>query len=308
MQCSILGTGGMMPLPHRRLTSVVVRPSSTMVQLDCGENAQVSLKELRLGVKALRVVAVTHLHADHCLGLPGVLMFRAQCEEPGPLTILGTPGIGRFVRHVIEDLSCYVGFPIEIREWSPEGPEVAWEDDELLIRWAPLRHRVTCLGYRVEEHGRPGRFDPARALAVGLPEGPLWGALQRGETVEVPGRPPVRPEDVLGPPRRGRAVAYVTDTAPCPEIEALCRGVDLAFVEGMFMPEHEAEGRDKMHLTVEQAAGATLAAGAIRTALVHISPRYGPADLGRIDEVARAVNPTARVARDLDQYEVRLPD
>jgi ribonuclease Z len=185
---------------------------------------------------------------------------------------------------------------------------VAYEDDDLTISWKPLRHRVPCLGYRLEEHGRPGRFDPDRARALGVPEGPLWGALQRGEHVHVEGRGEVAPGEILGRPRRGRAVAYCTDTAPCDTIEELCAGVDVAFVEGMFMPEHEEEGRLKMHLTVEQAAAATRRAGALRTVLVHLSPRYGAGDIRRIDGLARKVNRTARMGRDLMVIDVPLPD
>jgi ribonuclease Z len=308
MQCFILGTGGMMPMPQRPLTSVVVRPSSTMVQLDCGEGVQVGLKELRLGIKQLRVVAITHLHADHCLGLPGVLMFRAQCDEPGPLTITGPAGIAQFVRHVVSDLSCYLGYPLDFREWSPGSDLVAYEDDEIALRWEPLTHGVTCLGYRLDEHQRPGKFDPDRAVAAGVPVGPLWGRLQGGEDVTLDGGRVIRPDQVLGPPRRGRSVAFCTDTAPCAAIGELCRGVDVAFVESMFLPEHEDEGRRKLHLTVTQAAHATREAGALRTELVHISPRYGPADIKQMNALACSINPSARIARPLSVIDVPLPD
>jgi ribonuclease Z len=279
-----------------------------MVQLDCGEGVQVGFKELRLGIKALRVIAVTHLHADHCLGIPGVLMFRAQCDDPGPLVILGPSGIGRFVRNVIHDLACHIGFPLEIREWTPGADPAAYDDEELSLRWEPLVHGVTCLGYRLDEHPRPGRFDPKRALALGVPVGPLWGQLQRGETVTLPKGATVSASQVLGPGRRGRSVAFCTDTAPCPAIGELCRGVDQAFVESMFLPEHEDEGRRKQHLTVEQAAEATREAGALRTKLIHLSPRYGPADIKAMDAIARSINPTASVAEELEVVEVPLPD
>jgi ribonuclease Z len=279
-----------------------------MVQFDCGEGVQVAFKELRLGIKPLSVIAITHLHADHCLGLPGVLMFRAQCDEPGPLVVLGPKGIGRFVRNVVADLSCHITFDVEVREWSTKSEAVAYEDQEFSIQWAPLRHGVTCLGYRLEEHQRPGRFAPERARELGLPQGPLWGALQRGESVTAPDGRLVQPSEVLGAPRRGRAVAYCTDTAPCPNLAELCREVDLAFIEGMFMPEHEEEGRKKQHLTADQAVTTTLQAGAQRTVLVHLSPRYGPAELRHMGQLAKQKNPTARVGRDLEVYDVPLPD
>lgn len=308
MQCFVLGTGGMMPMPQRRLSSVVVRPSSRMVQFDCGEAAQVSLKELRLGIKPLGVVAITHLHADHCLGLPGVLMFRAQSEDPGPIVIVGPRGLGRFLRHVLSDLACHITFPVEVREWSPGVDPVCYRDEEIELRWAPLVHGVTCLGYRLEEHGRPGRFDPERARALNVPVGPLWGALQRGETVTATDGAAVAPGQVLGPPRRGRAVAYCTDTSPCPAIEEICRGVDVAFIEAMFMPEHEEDGRRKHHLTVTQAVEITRRAGAARTVLVHLSPRYGPSEVRAMAALARQLNPTAEVGEELGTLDVPLPD
>ncbi len=306
MQCFVLGTGGMMPLPRRRLSSVVVRPSSRMIEFDCGEGAQVSFKELRLGIKSLDIVAITHLHADHCLGLPGVLMFRAQADDPSPIHIIGPPGIGRFIRHVIDDLSCYISFPIEIREWSQDADPVCYRDDEVTLRWAPLRHSVFCLGYRLEEHLRPGRFDPERAKELKVPMGPLWGALQNGEVVTTDDGRSVAPEDVLGPQRRGRAVAYCTDTAPCKNLEELCRDVDVAFVEGMFMPEHEEEGKKKLHLTVPQALEAT--SSAARTVLIHLSPRYGPEEIRTLRHLVQKLSATAEVGKDLSIIDVSLPE
>lgn len=308
MQCFVLGTGGMMPLPRRRLSSVVVRPSSQMVQFDCGEGVQVSFKELRIGIKPLQVIAITHLHADHCLGLPGVLMFRAQCDDPGPLVVLGPEGIERFIRHVVDDLGCFINFPIEVREWTEGAPEEAYVDQELSIRWAPLVHGVPCLGYRLEEHQRPGRFSPERARALGLPAGPLWGALQRGEPVQGPRGETIEPDQVLGPPRQGRAVAYCTDTGPCDTLEMLLQGVDLAFVEAMFMPEHEAEGRRKLHLTVTQALDAAERAGAVKTVLIHLSPRYGATELQRMRELVGGHPANAAVGQELEILDVALPD
>lgn len=308
MQCFVLGTGGMMPMPRRGLTSVVVRPSSSMVQFDCGEGVQVGFKVMRLGIKPLRVIAITHLHADHCLGLPGVLMFRAQCDDPGPLVITGPQGIGRFVRNVIKDLSCHIGFRLEIREWTPGVDPVAYRDEELTLTWRPLVHGVICLGYRLEEHERPGKFDPARARELGVPMGPRWGELQRGERVMSENGNEVRPEDVLGPARRGRAVAFCTDTSPCQGLTDSCRDVHVAFVESMFLPEHEAEAVRKLHMTVEQATTATTEAGALRTELVHVSPRYGPADIKRMNAIAKSINPTAHVAKEHSTIDVSLPD
>ena len=172
-------------MPGRFLTSVVVRLQGQLYLFDAGEGCQINLKKTKLGIKSLRVVAVSHLHGDHCLGLPGLLMMRAQVPEVGPLTILGPPGIERFIRQIHESLAFFLNYPLSFLEWHEGCPEVAYEDDLVRILWGPLKHTTLCLGYRLEEHPRPGKFKTEAAKALGIPYGPLWGKLQRGETVTL---------------------------------------------------------------------------------------------------------------------------
>jgi ribonuclease Z len=258
----------------------------------------------------MTLIAVTHLHADHCLGLPGMLMLRAQMPDPEPLTLIGPPGLGRFVDHVREDLALYVNYEIRISEWSPGCESVAYQDEHVRVLWAPLDHSVLCLGYRIEEHDRPGRFDPEAARRLGVPEGPLWGALQRGETVEAPQGARVRPDQVLGPARRGVHIAYITDTAPTNSMSSLLEEVDLAFVEAMFLSEHEAEAESKRHMTAAQAGRAAERARAAELVLVHLSPRYEAHHEAQFIEQARAHHHRARVAQDSERIEVgaRTPE
>lgn len=298
-----------MPMPLRRLTSVGLRTGQGSVYLfDCGEGTQIPYKELHLGLRALKVVAVTHLHADHCLGLPGLLMLRAQMPDPEPLTVLGPPGLKKFIHHVRRDLAMYINYEIQIRQWTDDGSLVAHEDDDVRILWRPLNHSVFCLGYRMEEHVRPGRFDPKAAEALGVPCGPLWGKLQQGQGVETPGGDRVEPNQVLGPARRGRHVAFVTDTAPCKNIALLMDGADLVLVEGMFHSEHREDARAKKHLTVEQGCSAAASAGADRVVLVHLSPRYTNADIPRLVAEARSHHPRARVGRDGEMFTIEAPE
>jgi len=297
-----------MPMPGRRLASVAVRHEGQVYLFDCGEGTQVPYKELHVGLRALRVVMVTHLHADHCLGLPGLLMLRAQMPDPGPLRIVGPPGLARFVDHVRRDLSMYINYELVFHEWSAStGPE-AHRDELVRVVWRPLDHTTFCLGYRLEEHDRPGRFDAAAAEALEVPRGPLWGALQRGETVQTPAGEEVTPQQVLGPPRRGRRVAFVTDTRETPAIGALCEGVDLAFLESMFLEEHVDEARAKKHMTASQAARAAAEARAARLVLVHLSPRYEARDLDRFAAEAGTHHPAVQVARDGEVIALPLPD
>jgi ribonuclease Z len=310
MECFLLGSGGMMPMPRRRLTSVLVRTDVMDCLMDAGEGVQVSFKELGVGIKRLGLIAVSHLHADHCLGLPGLLMLRAQVEDPGPLTIVGPRGIRRFVQHVRADLGSYIPYRLRFVELDPseEKHGVALRDNGFDLFWASLRHSVPCVGYRIQQPDRPGRFHPEKARALGVEEGPLWGKLQRGQSVDMPGRGEVSPDDVMGPPRRGRAVAYVTDTRPCPTASRLLKGVDLAFVEGMFLPEHADAARRKEHMTAQEAAELAKNAGAKRLVLTHLSPRYHDSERPAIRDTARKTFPDAVVGRDLDRFRVSLTE
>jgi len=305
----------MMPMPGRPLTAVAVRTGGSVYLFDCGEGTQVPYKALHVGMRALRMVAVSHLHADHCLGLPGLLMMRSQMEDPAPLTLVGPRGLERFTRHVVRDLACRITFPLEFQEIDGrqrvdqgEALPVIFEDELVRLRWAPLRHSVFCVGYRLEERARPGRFSLQAAQARGLPPGPAYGRLQAGEAVETPAGELVRPEEVLGPARRGRHVAFCTDTAPCPSLYRLLGGVDVAFLEGMFLPEHAEEARQKKHLPVTEAARISHRADAKQTLLVHLSPRYDNGQAGRVDEVAKGINPRARRGREGERLEIKLPD
>ncbi len=308
MQCFVLGTGGMMPMPYRRLTAVAVRAGGGIYLFDCGEGTQVPYKEHHLGQRSLRVVAVTHLHADHCLGLPGLLMLHAQMPEPGPLTVLGPPRLRQFIQHMREDLAMYINYEIHVREWSEASAKLAYEDEQVRIVWQPVNHSVLCLGYRLEEQQRRGRFDAAAADRFGVPWGPLRGKLQKGESVIIEGGSTIRPEQVIGPPRRGRHVAYVTDTARAPSLDELLWEVDIAFLEGMFLPEHLAEALEKKHLTVDQAATTAQQAHVVELVLVHLSPRYDSEDVRRLSMEASRHHPRARVAREGEVFEIPLPD
>ncbi|HSB66625.1 MAG TPA: MBL fold metallo-hydrolase, partial [Anaerolineales bacterium] len=193
-------------MPGRFLTSVAVRLQGQLYLFDAGEGCQINLKRTKLGIKPLRVMAVSHLHGDHCLGVPGLLMMRAQVPGAGPLTILGPPGIERFIRQVHESLAFFLDYPLSFVEWNEGHSEVAYEDDLIRILWGPLKHTTLCLGYRLEEHLRPGKFKPEAAKALGIPYGPLWGKLQRGETITLDQGSKISPDQVLGPSRPGRKV------------------------------------------------------------------------------------------------------
>ena len=314
MECLLIGTGGMMPLPERHLNSLLVRVEGEVYLLDAGEGTQIAMKRWRAGFRTIRLLAVTHLHGDHVLGVPGVLMCRTHAEAEEPLTILGPTGIRRFVENTIRDLRYRLIFPIDFIEIDADSlsgeksPVEFYRDDRCVVSGLSLNHGTPCLGYRVEELPRPGRFHPEKVREMGVPEGPLWGRLQRGETVQLEDGRDVTPEEVLGPPRRGRRCALVTDTVPCKNAYRLVTGADIAFIEGMFREDDLEKAADKAHMTVRKAARIGRAQGALRTVIVHLSPRYRNEDLADLHDEARAENETAEIGRDGARYEIPLPD
>lgn len=308
MECVVLGNGGMMPMPARLTTSVLVRREGRMLMFDAGEGIQVAVKRGGVGILNLDAVVISHLHADHVLGLPGIMMFRAQNEAPGPLRLIGPPGLGKFIESTIGALNCYINYECEIIEWSEDASETAWRWGDVRVAWYPLDHSCFCLGYRLEEAARPGRFRVDVANRLGVPAGPLFKQLQDGRTVALEDGTRVTPAQVLGPPRRGRVVSYATDTRPCDGLEAVLRDADIAFVEGMFASEHQPEAAQKKHMTVEEASTAARAASVHRAILVHISPRYAIRDEDRLEAEARRGFDNVEMSKPLRAYPVPLPE
>ena len=304
MECFLLGTGGMMPMPERLLSSLAVRLNGQIYIFDAGEGTQIGMKKTKVGVRGLRMLAVSHLHADHCLGIPGVLMLRAQVTDPEPLIILGPPGIKRFVQQCQENLGFLLNYPITFFEWSEGSGNVAHEDDQVRILWHPLKHSRFCLGYRLEELDRPGKFSPQRAMALGVTKGPLWGKLQKGESITLEKGKEIGPEQVLGKPRRGRHVAYVVDTQPSKGVYRLCQNADIAFLEGMFLPEDAEHADAKEHMTVVDAARIATRAEVRRAVLTHISPRYNNEQLHLLLSAAKTRFAGAEIGKDFQVYQV----
>ena len=295
-------------MPYRLLTSLAVRFNGRIYLFDAGEGTQLGLKRTKIGVRGLKVLAVSHLHADHCLGIPGMMMLRSQMQDPEPLTILGPRGVERFIRQTHENLGFFLNFPITFIEWQSHRGEVAYQDEQIRILWHPLEHTRFCLGYRLEELERPGKFRPHRAAALGVPQGLLWGKLQQGHSITLENGKKITPDQVLGEPRRGRHVAYVVDTRPTKGIYRLCQDADIAFMEGMFLPEDGEHADAKGHLTVVDAARIASRAGVRRAVLVHISPRYDDKELHLLAAAATARFSEAEMGEDFKVYQVSYPE
>jgi len=291
-------------MPNRLLTSLAVRLDGRIYLFDAGEGTQIGWKRAKLGLRGFTLLAVTHLHADHCLGIPGLLMLKAQMDDPEPITVVGPPGIGTFLQETRKALDYYLNYPLQIIEWSGGAEDLAYQDGRVRLYWQPLKHTRFCLGYRLEERERPGEFNPGRAAQLGIPKGSFWGRLQAGQDIVLENGKTIRPDQVLGPARCGRRLAYVVDTRPVKALYKLCRNADIAFIEGMFMPEDADHAHAKGHLTVVEAARIARRAEVKKAVLVHLSPRYGDEDLARVEGKALETFEKAVVGRDLATYSV----
>lgn len=297
LEAFVLGCGGMMPLPHRHLTSVLLRREGELFLFDGGEGTQISIRRLNLRWKKITAVFVSHMHADHVTGLPGILMLSSQVDREEPLYIFGPPKIADYIETSRRSLDMYINYEIVVREIVEPG--VVWKGEGFSIRAFPLRHTKTCYGYALEEEARPGAFHPDRALELGVPRGPLWSTLQGGENVTLPDGRVVAPAEVLGPPRSGRKFSYVTDSLYFPDIAREVAGSDLLVCEGMFEAALAQSAVEKKHMTAEQAARIARDAGGVRKlALIHYSPRYADRDLKLLLDEAQAVFPQAVLSKD----------
>ncbi|MDR1430302.1 MAG: ribonuclease Z [Spirochaetaceae bacterium] len=306
LEAFILGSGGMVPLPNRHLTSVLLRREGDLFLFDGGEGTQVSLRRLNLRWKKISAIFISHTHADHVTGIPGLLMLSSQVDRDDPLYIIGPPRIAEYIEVNRRVLDMYINYEIIIKEI--EGPGVVYEGDGFTVRAFPLRHTKPCYGYTLEEEARPGEFHPDRALALGVPRGPLWARLQAGETVKNSSGDDVRPDEVLGSPRTGRKFSFVTDTLAFPEISDEVAGSDLFICEGMFEKALEENAREKKHMTACQAARIAAKAKVRRMALIHYSPRYTEFNLKQLLTEAREIFPDTVLTRDRAIFPIEYID
>jgi ribonuclease Z len=292
-----LGTAGSMPTARRAPSATLVRRGGEKLLFDCGEGTQRQLLRSDVGLVDLEEIFLTHFHADHFLGLPGMLKSFALRGRTAPLTLYGPQGLDELLRsfgRVIGRLSYEVA-AVELARGAvlPRG------DYEL--RTFAVRHGREAIGYALVEEDRPGRFDVATADALGVPFGPERGALQAGEPVTLAGGTVVTPDQVLGAARPGRKVVLTGDTAPSDGVVEAALGADLLVHEATFCEEEAERARETEHSTALEAARIASDAGVSLLALTHLSSRYGAAE---IEREARTVFPATVVPRDFDLIEI----
>ncbi|MDR1316934.1 MAG: ribonuclease Z [Spirochaetales bacterium] len=310
LEAFVLGTGGMMPLPGRFLTSVLLRREGDLFLFDCGEGTQVSLRGLNLKWKKITAIFISHTHADHITGLPGILMLSSQVDRVEPLYIIGPPKIREFVELSRRVLDMYINYEIVVQEIeNPGQPGEVFRQNGYAVTSFPLRHTKPCVGYAFAEDTRPGVFYPEKALGLGVPRGPLWSRLQAGSPVVSESGQTVQPEDVLGPSRRGRKFSFITDTLFTQSACAYVKDSDILICEGMFAKDLEDSAREKKHMTSQQAAAIAKNSGGIgKMGLIHYSPRYMERDLKQLLREAREIFPDTFLTRDGQVLPMPNPD
>jgi ribonuclease Z len=303
LSLTFLGTAAARPTVERSVSAIaVVRDGETLL-FDCGEGTQRQM--MRYGVSfAFSEIFFTHFHADHYLGVIGLVRTLGLQGRTEPMQLYGPRGARRVLGAALQLGVERPGFPIEIREVDPG--EVL-ERDGYAIHVFAADHGRAAVGYGLREHQRLGRFDPEKARALNIPEGPLWGRIHRGESVTLENGRSVQASELVGPARPGRAVVLSGDTRPSATVVAAADGADLLVHDATFAQEEQERARDTGHSTAIEAAQVALAAGVKLLVLTHLSARYS-ANGKLLQDEARGVFPHARVAKDGLVVEVPFAD
>ena len=287
----LLGTGGMMPLPRRYLTSFLARYNGSSLMIDCGEGTQVAVKSKGWSFKPIDVICFTHYHADHISGLPGMLLTMGNAERTEPLTLIGPKGLERVV-NALRTIAPELPFPIICKEI--QGQEEKFSVRGYEITAFRVNHNVTCYGYTVEIR-RGGKFSVEQAKANEIPL-KYWNPLQKGESIEAGGKV-YTPDMVLGPARKGLKVTYCTDTRPVPTIVEHAKKADLFICEGMYgEPEMVSKAKENRHMMFTEAAQLAKEAEASELWLTHYSPSLIRPD--DFMEPVRKIFPAAKPGKD----------
>ncbi len=297
----LLGTGGMMPLPYRYLTSLMLRYEGSQVLIDCGEGTQIAARKSGWSFKPMDVICFTHYHADHISGLPGLLLTIGNAERTEPVLMIGPKGLERVV-NALRTVAPELPFPIEFHELTEKEETISWKD--MQIQAFRVNHNVTCYGYSVLLP-RAGKFQVERARELGLPV-QLWNPLQKGVSVEWEGQ--VYTSDmVMGAPRKGLKVTYCTDTRPVPQIAEAARGADLFICEGMYgEPDKQQKAVEHKHMTFYEAAELAKTAAPAEMWLTHFSPSLNHPEDYLAD--ARKIFPKTKLGKDGKKRTLRFEE
>ena len=299
LSVTFLGTGAACPTIDRNVSGLAVAREGETLLFDCGEGNQRQM--MRYGVAfSFTEVFFSHFHADHFLGITGLIRTLGLLDRTAPMTLYGPRGAEKILGQAVALGFEKPKFKVEIVELKA-GDTLKREEYDLHV--VATDHRADCVGYALVEHLRLGRFDPERAQELGIPEGPLWGKIHKGETIALPDGRTVAPGELVGKSRPGRRFVYSGDTRPCPAIIEAATGADLLVHEATFGDDESARARETGHSTARQAAEVARSAGVHRLALTHLSARYSR-EAPELLEEAQSVFPETVVARDGMKIEV----
>lgn len=310
MQITFFGTSSGVPTRSRNVSSVALRlPQRAEVWLfDCGEGTQHQLLHSDLKISQITRIFITHLHGDHIFGLMGLLATYGLAGNPTKIDVYGPPGLNDYIKACQRYSFTHFSYPLKVHTVEPG---IVYEDDEYIVKCGLLKHRVTAFGYRVEEKDRPGRFDVEKAKELGIPSGPIYGKLKRGEKVSLPDGTVINGADLCGPTQTGRKLVYCTDTVFCEGAIELAKDADLLIHEATFAHQDAELAFQRLHSTSTMAAQVALAANAKHLIMTHFSPRYAPGNdiqLNDLLEEAKAIFPNTTMAYDFLAHEVPRRD
>lgn len=306
MEITFLGTSSGVPTRSRNVSSVALRlPQRAEVWLfDCGEGTQHQLLRSDIKTSQLRRIFVTHMHGDHIFGLMGLLASCGLAGSAQKVDIFGPPGLDEYLQACAK--YTYSSLPNRIQV-STVQPGVVYEEAEFTVSCCRLKHRVPAFGYRIVEKDRPGKFNVDKAVALGIPPGPIYGRLKRGGTVTLPDGRKIRGTQVCGETEPGRKFVYCTDTIFCEEAIELAQDADVLVHEATFSHQDAQLAFERLHSTSTMAAQVALAAGVKQLIMTHFSPRYAPGNALQLNDLlqeAQAIFPNTYLAHDFFTHEV----
>jgi ribonuclease Z len=306
LQITFLGTSSGVPTRARNVSSIALRlPQRAEIWLfDCGEGTQHQILRSDLKVSQITRIFVTHMHGDHIYGLMGLLASCGLAGNPSRIDIYGPPKLEDYLKASGRYSQTHFSYPVKVHTVQPG---LVFEDADFTVSCAPLTHRVPAFGYRVAEKDKAGRFDVERATALGIPSGPLYGQLKRGEVITLPDGRMINGADLCGETQIGRKFVYCTDTIYCDSAVELAQDADLLVHEATFAHQDAELAYRRLYSTSTMAAQTALGAQAKHLIMTHFSPRYAPGNAVGLNDLlaeAKAIFPNTSMAHDFLTYEI----
>ncbi|MGK7888175.1 MAG: ribonuclease Z [Leptolyngbyaceae cyanobacterium] len=306
MQITFLGTSSGVPTRSRNVSSLALRlPQRSEIWLfDCGEGTQHQIMRSDLRVSQIRRIFITHMHGDHIYGLMGLLASCGLAGNPEQIDIYGPPKLEEYLKACCRYSQTHFHYPVKIHTVEPG---LVFQDDSFTVHCNALTHRVPAFGYRVTESDRPGPFNVKKAQALGIPSGPIYGKLKRGEWVTLEDGRRINGTEFCGPTQLGRAMVYCTDTIFCDNAVELAQKANVLIHEATFAHQDAELAYQRLHSTSTMAAQVALMAGVNQLIMTHFSPRYAPGNLKQLDDLlaeAQAIFPNTVMAHDFFNHEI----